>query len=134
MTASVRRLVVSSVIVAAALTAAAFWLYPIRPDIGGAVGVFYWTGLTLVASAMPVRLPQGTVASVSAAPILASVVLGGPVAAILVAGFGTTDPREVRRQVPWYGTLYNHASIISTAAAAGIVYELALRAIPALLE
>jgi len=130
MTASVRRLVVFSVAVAVALAAAAIWLFPIRADIGGAYGVLYWTVLTLVSSAMPVRLPQGTVASVSAAPILASVVLGGPVAAILVAGLGTTDPREVRGQVPWYGTVYNHASIISTAASAGIVYEVALRAIP----
>lgn len=131
MTASVRRLVVFSIAVAVALAAAAIWLFPVRAAIGGAVGVLYWTGLTLVSSAMPVRLPQGTVASVSAAPILASVVLGGPMAAVIVAGLGTTDPREVRREVPWFGTVYNHASIISTAAAAGIVYEVALRAIPA---
>jgi len=130
MTASVRRLVVFSVAVAVALAAAAIWLFPIREAIGGAAGVLYWTGLTLVSSAMPVRLPQGTVASVSAAPILASVVLGGPMAAILVAGLGTTDPREVRGEVPWYGTVYNHASILSTAVSAGIVYEVALRAIP----
>lgn len=131
MTASVRRLVVFSIAVAVALAAAAIWLFPVRATIGGAVGVLYWTGLTLVSSAMPVRLPQGTVASVSAAPILASVVLGGPMAAVIVAGLGTTDPREVRGEVPWFGTVYNHASIISTAAAAGIVYEVALRAIPA---
>lgn len=131
MTASVQRLVVSSVIVAAVLTAAAFWLFPIRSEIGGTVGVLYWTALTLVTSALPVRLPQGTVASVAAAPILAAVVLGGPLAAIVVAGIGTTEPREARGEVPWYGTLYNHASIIATAAAAGIVYELVLRAIPA---
>ncbi len=37
----------------------------------------------------------------------------------------------MRGEVPWYGTVYNHASIISTAAASAIVYEAALRAIPA---
>ena len=130
MTASVRRLVVFSVAVAAALSAAAILLFPIGTAIGGTVGVLYWIGLTLVSSAMPVRLPQGTVASVSAAPILASVILGGPAAAVFVAGIGATDPRELRGEVPWYGTVYNHASIISTAAAAGIVYEAALGAIP----
>ena len=126
MTASVRRLVVLSVAVAAVLAAAAFLYFPIRPEIGGGIGVAYWTAFTLVSSALPVRLPQGTVASVSAAPILASVFLGGPAAAVIVAAIGTTDSREVRGEVPWYGTLYNHASAISTAAAAGIAFELVL--------
>jgi putative nucleotidyltransferase with HDIG domain len=130
MTASVRRLVVFSVAVAAVLSAAAILLFPVGTAIGGTVGVLYWIGLTLVSSAMPVRLPQGTVASVSAAPILASVILGGPAAAVFVAGIGATDPRELRGEVPWYGTVYNHASIISTAAAAGIVYEATLGVIP----
>ena len=130
MTASVRRLVALSVAVAAVLAAAAFLYFPIRPEIGGGIGVAYWTAFTLVGSALPVRLPQGTVASVSAAPILASVFLGGPAAAVIVAAIGTTDSREVRGEVPWYGTLYNHASAISTAAAAGIAFELVLRVAP----
>jgi putative nucleotidyltransferase with HDIG domain len=79
---------------------------------------------------MPVRLPQGTVASVSAAPIFAAVFLGGPAAGVIVAGIGTIEARELRGDVPWYGTLYNHASAISTAVAAGIVFDLILIAIP----
>jgi putative nucleotidyltransferase with HDIG domain len=130
MTATVRRLVALSVAVAAVLAAMAFLFFPIRPEIGGGIGVAYWTAFTLVSSALPVRLPQGTVASVSAAPILASVFLGGPAAAVIVAAIGTTDSREVRGEVPWYGTLYNHASAISTAAAAGISFELILIAGP----
>jgi putative nucleotidyltransferase with HDIG domain len=70
-----------------------------------------------------VRLPQGTFASVSFAPIIASVVLGGPVAAGIVAFFGTTESREVRGQVPWYGTLFNHAALLTAAVGAGLIYD-----------
>ena len=120
----------SRLLVAVALSATAIWLFPIRAEIGGGPGLAYWTVLALISSAMPVRLPQGTVATVSAAPILASVILGGPTAAMIVGGIGTVESREVRGEVPWYGTLYNHASTISTAAAAGIAYELGAPADP----
>ena len=41
--------------------------------------------------------------------------LGGPIAAGLVALVGATQLREVRRQVPWYGVLANHAGITGPA-------------------
>ncbi len=40
---------------------------------------------------------------------------------------GTTDERELRGQVPWYGTLYNHASAIVSVGIAGIVFEILAR-------
>jgi putative nucleotidyltransferase with HDIG domain len=72
---------------------------------------------------MPVRLPRGSVVSVGSAPILASMILGGPGAAALVAFVGTTDEREVRGQVPWYGTLYNHSAAAASVAVAGMLYD-----------
>ena len=89
------------------------------------MGLIFWIGLTLIGSALPVRLPHGTVVSVSAAPFLASLVLGGPLAAAIVAAVGTTDPREVRRQIPWYGTLYNHAAVVLSVIVGGATFELA---------
>jgi putative nucleotidyltransferase with HDIG domain len=74
---------------------------------------------------MPVRLPRGTVVSVTAAPLLAALALGGPIAAVVVAVIGTTDAREVRGQVPWYGTLFNHAAIGTAAAIGSVAFELA---------
>jgi putative nucleotidyltransferase with HDIG domain len=50
-------------------------------------------------------------------------VLGGPTAAALVGFIGSTDPREMRGQVPWYGTLYNHAAIVVSVVLGGSVYE-----------
>jgi putative nucleotidyltransferase with HDIG domain len=101
-------------------------LFPIRPEIGGVPGLIFWTLATLVASALPVRLPRGSVVSVGSAPILASMILGGPAAAAIVSFIGTTDEREVRGQVPWYGTLYNHSAAAASVAVAGMLYEILL--------
>ena len=60
---------------------------------------------------------------------MASVVLGGPVAAGIVALIGTTDSRELRGEVPWYGTLYNHAALMIAAVGAGLVFDSTLLAI-----
>lgn len=79
--------------------------------------------LALASGALPVRLPQGTVVSVSAAPVIASVVLGGPFAGALVAAIGTTDSRELRGEVPWYGTLFNHSAVVVSVFAGGVIYE-----------
>jgi hypothetical protein len=94
---------------------------------GTAGGLLFWTVLTLFASALPVRLPRGTPFSVSVAPIVAAMVLGGPVAAGWVAAIGTTEVREIRGRVPWYGSLFNHAGLVLPAIAGGFVYEAALR-------
>ena len=87
-----------------------------------ALGVMFWTIVTLVASALPVRLPQGTHQAVSMAPIVAAMVLGGPAVAGWVAAIGTTELREVRGRIPWYGTLANHAGASLPAVFAGVTY------------
>src|SRR5215813_949615 len=76
-----------------------------------ALGIGYWVLVTLVTSALPVRLPLGTHQAVSMAPIVAAMVLGGPAVAGWVAAIGTTELREIRGRVPWYGTLANHAVV-----------------------
>jgi len=63
------------------------------------------------------------VVSVSASPVIASFLLGGPLAGVIVAAIGSTDAREVRGAVPWYGTLYNHAAIVLAVTAGALVYE-----------
>jgi putative nucleotidyltransferase with HDIG domain len=50
-------------------------------------------------------------------------VLGGPTSAAIVAAVGTTEAREIRGDVPWYGTLFNHAALMLSAVAAGVVYD-----------
>ncbi len=76
------------------------------------IGLAFWTLITLFAGALPVRMPRGTLVSVAIAPILAAMALGGPVAAGWVALVGTIELRELRGQIPWYGTLSNHAGVV----------------------
>jgi putative nucleotidyltransferase with HDIG domain len=81
-------------------------------DVNVLLGVLFWTLVTFFAGALPVRMPRGTMVSVALAPILAAMTLGGPVAAGWVALIGTTELREVRGRIPWYGTAANHAGIM----------------------
>jgi len=84
-----------------------------------ALGIAFWIGTTLVASTIPVKMPRGTLVAVSVAPILASIDLGGPAVAVWVAAIGTTEIRELRGKIPWYGTLANHAGLVVPTALAG---------------
>ena len=84
-------------------------------------GVLFWILLTLIASALPVQMPRGTKQAVSIAPIVGSLILGGPAAGVWVAALGTIEIRELRGRVPWYGTLVNHAAVTLPAFAAGLV-------------
>src|SRR6476620_6802847 len=77
-----------------------------------AAGLAFWTAVTLIASALPVRVSDGVQVAVSTAPLMAAAVLGGPTAAAWIALIGTTDTRELRGRVAWYGTLTNHAVIV----------------------
>ena len=60
-------------------------------DIFG--GIVFWTGLTLLASALPVLMPRGSLINTSIAPIVAAMTLGGPTAAGWVALIGTSEYR-----------------------------------------
>jgi HD-GYP domain-containing protein (c-di-GMP phosphodiesterase class II) len=86
-----------------------------------ALGIGFWTVLTFVTSALPVRLPLGSHHAVSMAPIIAAMTLGGPAVGGWVALIGTTEMRELRGRIPWYGTLANHAGILLPAIVGGVV-------------
>ena len=86
-------------------------------------GIAFWTMLALVGSALPVQLPRGSQQAVAVAPIMGSLFLGGPAVAVWVAAIGTTEVRELRGRIPWYGTLANHAGLVIPAFVGGVVYE-----------
>jgi putative nucleotidyltransferase with HDIG domain len=86
-------------------------------------GIAFWILLTALASAMPVQLPRGTQVAVSIAPIIASLLLGGPAVGGWVAALGTTELRELRGRIPWYGTLANHAGLVLPAIGAGLARQ-----------
>jgi putative nucleotidyltransferase with HDIG domain len=84
------------------------------------LGLAFWTLATMLASALPVQMPRGSLISTSIAPLIVVMSLGGPTAAGWIALIGTTDLRELRREVPWYGTLVNHAALSLPAIVGGL--------------
>lgn len=91
---------------------------------GPLVGIALWTVITLVLGALPVQLPNGTSVTVATVPLVATMILGGPTAAGWVALVGATELRELRGDVPWYGTLSNHAGIVLPAIVGGLIVAL----------
>ena len=91
-------------------------------------GVAFWVLLTLLASALPVKLPHGSHQAVAMAPLIAAITLGGPAVGGWVAAIGSTEVRELRGRIPWYGTLANHAGAVFPAVVAGIVRVAIVRA------
>ncbi|HEX5825853.1 MAG TPA: HD-GYP domain-containing protein, partial [Candidatus Limnocylindrales bacterium] len=69
------------------------------------------------------RMPRGSLVSVATAPIVAAMALGGPVAVGWVALIGTTELREIRGKVPWYGTAANHAGVVLPALIGGLIAD-----------
>lgn len=98
---------------------------PVGPDqgLGIALGLVFWTLVTLVTSALPVKAPGGVMIAVAVAPCLAAMILGGPAAGGWVALIGSTELRELRGEIPWYGSLSNHAGIVLPAVAGGVVLK-----------
>jgi putative nucleotidyltransferase with HDIG domain len=86
-------------------------------------GIAFWTAITLLASAIPIRLPGGTLLALSTAPIIVAMNLGGPTVAAWVALIGSTEAREIRGRIPWYGTLANHAGIALPAIVGGLLMQ-----------
>ncbi len=84
-------------------------------------GLFFWIVVTLIAQALPVRMPRGASFAVSVSTLMAATVLGGPTAGAWVALIGTTEVREIRLKIPWYGTLANRGGVVMPAVVAGLV-------------
>jgi hypothetical protein len=115
---------------AVVLTLAVLGTNDLGPDLGGIQGLVFWTVVVALSSAAPVRMPGGALVDVTIAPILAVGALGGPAAAAVVVLIGTLDAREVRGLIPglaggipWYGTLYNRASIVIPAVLAAMIFR-----------
>lgn len=120
------RVLLAAVPATATLLFVASWLeWPVDEFVGPlpvAVALSFWIAVALIASGSPVHVPRGSLVSVSAAPVIAAAILGGPTAAAVVAVVGTLEFRELRGSVPWYGLVYNHSFVVFPAVFAGIAY------------
>jgi putative nucleotidyltransferase with HDIG domain len=115
-----RRLGLSIAIVAltsGALFVSAVFAYPIPKSQW--LEVLFWVALTIVASYLEVHMPDGSYVDLGFAGVVAAMNLGGPAFVGWVALIGVTQSRELRRQVPWYGVLANHAGTTGPAVISG---------------
>jgi diguanylate cyclase (GGDEF)-like protein len=111
---------------AAPVFAGAIAIPGLDPAVAGLAGVAVWTLFGLAGGTRILRDPGGHVTLTFHLPfIAAATILGGPVAGAWVALLATIEWREIR-EVPWYGTLANHAALAVAALAGGIVIEGAL--------
>ena len=96
------------------------------PAVAGLAGVCVWMLFALVGGTRILRDPGGHVTLTFHLPfIAAATILGGPIAGAWVALLGTIERRELR-EVPWYGTLSNHALLAFWALAGGLVMDAVL--------
>ena len=95
------------------------------------LGILFWGALTLVASGVSAELPEGTRLVWLLAPMVSTMSLGGPLVAAWVAALATTEPRELRGGVPWYGVLNNHAAFVISAVLGGTAISLVRASLPA---
>src|SRR5437870_13911664 len=89
---------------------------------------FFWVPGTFMLAALPVRLPGGLFATTTTAPLIAALFDSGlpnPFALCWVAFLGTLQLRDLRREVPLWGILYNWFDYVLASSAAWV----ALRAI-----
>ena len=119
---------------AAFLVCAATALFPLAEPItlrieqvgidGRVAGLMFWTVLGLVTSARGSAVAGSMRLTLGDGPLLAAAVLGGPAAAAWVALVGSTEVRELRGDIPWYGSLGNHATIVIAWTIGSLVYWL----------
>jgi len=89
--------------------------------------IFFWTAITLALAALPVRLPGGVVAHTTTAPLIAAVFdsgLANPFAVCWIAFVATLELRDLRRELPLWGTLYNRFDYVLSAFAAYVALQL----------
>lgn len=96
--------------------------------VGGAsgTGLLFWIGLGFLGSLRTTAFTGRAVLTFHLPFMVAAMTLGGPVAAGWVGAISTLELRELR-EVPWFGTLANHAVLALCGVVGGLVV-LSLRA------
>jgi diguanylate cyclase (GGDEF)-like protein len=103
--------------------------YPIDPRItltqaggreGILLGLVFWILIGLLGSTRVERLHGHGVLTFHIPFIVAAMALGGPVAGGVVAAVSTIERRELT-ELPWYGTLANHAALTISGVIGGLV-------------
>lgn len=122
----------ATIVIGSAVVAWSAVTFPIDPAIslthesdsqGKLLGLVFWVLVGLLGGLRVQQLPEGHGVLTFHLPfIIAATALGGPTAGAIVALVSTFEARELRTsEVPWYGTLANHAALALAAVAGGVV-------------
>jgi diguanylate cyclase (GGDEF)-like protein len=84
-------------------------------------GLLFWIALGLFGSARTRSLGGHAVLTFHLPFIVAAMTLGGPAAGAWVAAISSIELREIR-EVPWFGTLSNHAILALAGVLGGLAY------------
>ena len=96
--------------------------------------IFFWSMITFALAALPVRLPGGMFATTTTAPLIAALFDSGlpnPFALCWVAFLGTLELRDLRREVPLWGILYNRFDYVLASFAAWVALRVINQAVHA---
>jgi diguanylate cyclase (GGDEF)-like protein len=119
----------AQIVLGVVLFAWAVWSFPLDQQItltrsggreGILLGLLFWVLLGLLGSTRIERLHGHGVLTFHTPFIAAALALGGPVAGGIVAAVSTIERRELT-EVPWYGTLANHAALTISSIIGGVV-------------
>jgi diguanylate cyclase (GGDEF)-like protein len=124
-------LVYTAVIIVVGLAALAWAAatFPIDPAIsltaaggreGILLGLIFWIAIGLLGGTRVERMHGHGALTFHLPFIIAAMAVGGPTAGGLVALLSTIERRELR-EVPWYGTVFNHAALTLSAVGGGVV-------------
>ena len=136
--------VAATIVVGIAALAWATLTFPLAPGIATdglpqiaaddrVSGLLFWIAFGLLGSARTKGYGGRAVLTFHLPFIVAAMVLGGPVAGGWVAAIATIELRELR-EVPWFGTLSNHAIVTIAAVIGGLVVAELRRTLGAVLD
>ena len=107
------------------IAAGFFLLFYLRPELTwtNIQGIIFFTALSLIAEAMPVRLPRGEGSvSIGFVFIYASILIYGPGVGAWVAALGTISKKEIQGEISLEKMLFNRAQLAICAGLAGVTY------------
>ena len=84
------------------------------------LGLIFWIAIGLLGGTRVERMQGHGVLTFHLPFIIAAIAVGGPAAGGIVALVSTIERRELR-EVPWYGTVANHAHLTLSAVVGGVV-------------
>lgn len=118
-------------VLAAGVITLAYVSIPVPPgvDLGR---ILFWTVITWVLAALPVRLPGGMVAHTTTAPLIAAAFdtqLANPFSICWIALIGTIELRDLRRELPLWQTLFNRFDYVLSAFVAALAVSLSRGAV-----